>query len=134
LSQERVDAVLRGYDRFNRGEIDAALEGFAPDVVWIVPDILPDPGPFHGPDGVRRFWEMWRDTFSDFRIEVSKAFDLDDHVVVQAAVRGVGRDSGAEVTTPAFPSVWTWRGEKIVRMEMFQSTSAAQAAIGKVWT
>ena len=125
--------MLRGYELFNRGELDEALVGMDADIEWIVLDMLPDPGPFRGLEGVRRFWEMWKETFADFRIQIDEVFDLDDHVVVQASVRGVGRDSGAEVGTPSFPHVWTLRGDKVVRMQMFQTTAEAQAAIGKTW-
>ena len=48
-------------------------------------------------------------------------------------VRGTGRDSGAGVDTPAFPAVWTWRDDRIARMEMFMSEDSASEAIGKDW-
>jgi ketosteroid isomerase-like protein len=133
VSQERVDVILGGYEAFNRGDLEEALEGFGEEMEWIVPDLLPDPGPFRGPDGIRRFWEMWRETFQDFRIEIVEVHDLDDHVVVIARVHGTGRDSGAQVTTPAFPQVWTWSGDRIMRMEMFTGEDSASEAIGKDW-
>jgi ketosteroid isomerase-like protein len=133
VSQERVDRILAGYDLFNRGELDQAVIDFPDDIEWIAPDMIPDPGPYRGPEGVRQFWDMWHETFADFRIEIVEVHDLDDHVVVIARVHGTGRDSGAEVTTPAFPQVWTWSEGRIVRMEMFPSADTASAAIGKDW-
>jgi ketosteroid isomerase-like protein len=133
VSRERVERILGGYDQFNSGELDDALARFSTDIEWIVPDMLPDPGPYEGPEGVRRFWQSWRETFQDFRIEIMEVHDLDDQVVVITRVHGTGRDSGVEVSTPAFPAVWTWRGEKIVRMEMFVSEDSAREAIGKDW-
>jgi ketosteroid isomerase-like protein len=133
LSQDRVERVVYGYELFNRGELDQALEGFDDEIEWVTPDILPDPGPFRGAEGVRQFWTMWREIFTEFQIQIEEVFDLDEYVVVQASVSGIGRDSGAEVSTPSFPHVWTWRDDKIVKMEMFQSTAEAQAATGKSW-
>lgn len=133
MSQEVVDRILAGYDLFNRGDLDQALIGFSDDIEWVAPDMVPDPGPHTGPDGVRRFWDMWRDAFDDFRIEVLEVHDLDQHVVVIARVHGTGRDSGASVTTPVFPQVWTWDGDHVVRMEMFPSEDSAAEAIGKDW-
>jgi ketosteroid isomerase-like protein len=133
LSRERVERILLGYDLFNRGEIDRALEGFPDDIEWVVPDVVPDPESYTGPDGVRRFWDMWRESFDDFRIEILDVHDLDDHIVLSTRVRGRGRDSGAELTTPAFPQVWTFSGDRIVRMEIFQSEGAVREAIGKDW-
>jgi hypothetical protein len=64
---------------------------------------------------------------------VVEVHDLDDHVVVITRVHGTGRDRGAEVTTPSFPTVWTWRGDEIVRTEMCMSEENAREAIGKDW-
>jgi len=133
VAREVVDRVLAGYDLFNRGEFDEAMVGFSDDIEWIAPDMVPDPGPHRGIDGVRRFWEAWRETFPDFRLEVLEVHDLEEHVVVMARVHATGRGSGAPVTTPAFPQVWTWNGSEVVRMEMFTDSDAAAAAIGKDW-
>jgi ketosteroid isomerase-like protein len=133
VSVELVERIRAGYDLFNRGELDQALIGFSDDIEWTAPDMVPDPGPHRGPEGVRRFWEMWRESFQEFRLEVMEVHDLDEHVVVIARIHGIGRDSGAPVTTPSFPQVWTSNGTEIVRMEMFTSEDAAAEAIGKDW-
>jgi ketosteroid isomerase-like protein len=133
VSRDRVERILRGYDLFNSGEIDEALEGFPDDIEWVVPDVVPDPGSYSGREGVRRFWDMWRESFEDFRIEILKVHDLGDYVVLSTRVRGRGRDSDAELTTPTFPQVWQFSGDRIVRMEIFQSEAAAREAIGKDW-
>lgn len=131
LSRERVERILAGYERFNRGELDEALVGFSDDVEWVAPPQFLEPGPFKGPAGVRRFWDTWLETFQDFRIEIEEVHDLEDHVVVIARVHGTGRDSGADVATPSFPHVWTFRGDEIVRMEM--SEEAAREVLGRNW-
>jgi ketosteroid isomerase-like protein len=133
VSHERVERILDGYRLFNEGELDEALAGFSDEIEWVVLDVFPDRGPYRGRDGVRRFWDTWHETFEGFGAEIVEIHDLDDHVVVITRVHGTGRDSGAEVNTPAFPTVWTWRGDDIVRMEMFESEEAARAAIGEDW-
>jgi ketosteroid isomerase-like protein len=133
VAREVVERILAGYDLFNRGELDQALIGFSDQIEWVAPDMVPDPGPHRGPEGVRRFWDTWRESFQEFRLEVMEVHDLDEHVVVIARIHGIGRDSGAPVTTPSFPQVWTSNGTEIVRMEMFTSEDAAAEAIGKDW-
>jgi ketosteroid isomerase-like protein len=130
MSRERVETILGGYAAFNSGDIGAALEGFAEDIVWEVPDVLPDAGPFAGREGVRRFWELWRENFTDFRVELGEVIDAGDHVIVMIRVRGRGRDSGVEVTTPEFPQVWTWRGDAIAHVRMLTSREEALAEAG----
>jgi ketosteroid isomerase-like protein len=128
VSGERVERVLRAYELFNGGELENALEDFADEAEWLVLDQLPDPGPFRGPEGVRRFWEMWRESFPDFEAEVQKTIDLGDHVAVTIQVRGRGRDSGIEVRTPSFVQLWTWRGDAVVKVEMLPDEEAAEEA------
>jgi ketosteroid isomerase-like protein len=133
MSDERVARILDGYELFNQGRLDEALKDFPDDIEWVAPDLFPEPGPYRGREGVRTFWETWHETFQEFRIEVLQVHDLEEHVVVIMRVLGTGRDSGVQVDTPAFPAVWTWRGDDIVRMEMFTTEDAAGEAIGKDW-
>jgi ketosteroid isomerase-like protein len=129
MSRERVERVRRGYDAFNRGDYEAALDGFAEDVVWEVLDMLPDAGPFVGKQGVLTFWEMWREQFTGFRVEIEETEDLGEQVLAMMRVHGTGRDSGAEVATSTMVQLWTLRGEKIVRVQMFSSREEALEAI-----
>jgi ketosteroid isomerase-like protein len=133
VSRERVERVLDLYRLFNEGKFDEALQELPDDIDWVVLDVLPDQGPYRGREGVRRFWATWQETFDDFRIEILATHDLDHQVVVTMRVGGTGRDSGIGVDSPAFPAVWTWRDDDIVRMEMFSSEDDLRAAIGKDW-
>jgi ketosteroid isomerase-like protein len=130
VSRERVEQILAGFRAFNEGRPEEALEGLPDDIEWLVPAELPDPGPFIGREGILRFWSMWRETFSEFEVEIDEVIDAEEHVIVMIRVHGRGRDSGAEVSTPSFPQVWTWRGDQISRVEMLPSRQAALDSIG----
>ena len=91
---------------------------------------LPDPGPFKGPEGVRRFWGMWADTFDEFRAELEEYVEAQGSVVIVARMVGRGKDSGAAVDSPSFPMVWTFHDEQVVRVEMLPNKAAALEAIG----
>lgn len=130
MSQENVEAVLRGYEAFNRGDLDAAIEGFHPDLEWQGPEVLPEEDVYRGVEGVRRFWEQWLELFEDFQIEIEEVIDARENVVVMAVIRGRGRESGAEVRTPSFPHFWTIRDGKAIRMKMFPTKAAALEAAG----
>jgi len=92
--------------------------------------MLPDPGPFRGPEGARRFWGMWADTFDDLQAEPVEYVDAGASVIVITRMVGRGKDSGVAVDTPAFPMVWTTRDNVLVRMEMFDDREKALAAVG----
>jgi ketosteroid isomerase-like protein len=133
VSRERVERVLGLYRLFNEGKFEQALQELPAEIEWVVLEVLPDQGPYRGREGVRRFWRTWQETFERFRVEILEVHDLDDQVVVMMRVGGTGRDSGIEVDSPAFPSVWTWRDDKLVRMEMFTDEDSVRAAIGTDW-
>lgn len=130
MPREIMDRVMRGYEAFNRGDFDSAVEGFHADIEWMGYDLLPENQTYRGHDGVKRFWDSFREVFDDFRIEVDETIDAGDQVVVMARVAGRGKDSGVEVVTPAFAHVWTIRDELVIRMEMFPTRADALAAVG----
>ena len=128
MSRERVERILEGLDAFNRGDFEAVIREFPDDIEWQVLEQLPDQGPFRGRDGVLRFWKSWRESFSDFRAEIDEIVDAGDHVIVMMHMVGRGRDSGAEVETPTYAQMWTFRGDEVKRVRMLQSKEAALEA------
>jgi ketosteroid isomerase-like protein len=92
--------------------------------------MLPDTGPFRGPEGTRRFWETWADAFDEFHAEPVEYADAGESVIVITRMVGRVKDSGAAVDTPAFPMVWTTRNDVVVRVEMFDDRDKALAAVG----
>ena len=96
----------------------------------MLPD-FPDQGPFRGPEGTLRFWKTWSEAFSEFYAEVEGYAAANESVmIVVGRMVGRARDSDAAVDTPSFAMVWTARGGKVVRMEMFESKMAAFDAVG----
>jgi ketosteroid isomerase-like protein len=130
MSQERVQAILGGYEAFNRGAPDESEWNLSADFEFIPPPILPDVDVARGPEGFMAFLQTWSETFADFRFEVEEALDAGDHVLVMAAMRGTGRDSGVDVSTPSFAHVWSFRGQEIVRMEAMPNRATAVEKLG----
>jgi ketosteroid isomerase-like protein len=131
MSSESVEVIRRGYEAFNRGDLDSAIADMDPQIEWLGPAILPDaPSAYRGHDGVRAFWAIWDEVFEQFWVEIEEMIDAGDQVVAMVRIHGRGRDSGVDVATPSFPHVWTVRDGKQVRMEMMPSRREALAAVG----
>ena len=119
--------ALRGlYEQWTAGEwSDASL--FDPYVVAVLPD--PAPQPHYGVEALaaytRRFLEPWE----DIRIEVAGYRDAGNVVVASIRLIGKGRTSGIETDYRA-THVWTFRGEHVVRFEVFESEAEALEAAG----
>ena len=130
MSRKRVDRLLNAYEALNRGDFDAVSANLRDDFEFIPPPMLLETGVFKGPDGLRRLWETYTETFADFRAEVEEVIEAGDRVIVMAAVAGTGGDSGLAVRTPSFAWVWTFDGDTAVRMEAMPNRATALEAVG----
>ena len=130
MSEENVELVYESNDAFNRRDLDAFLAFADPDIEWS-PLILEleGGGPYHGHDGVRRWWESWLDVAPDFNGEVEDVGVLGDVTVARVRLRGHGGASGATLEQ----TVWQfaeWREKKCVRYRTFASEAEAFEAAG----
>ena len=99
MSQENVEAVRRGLDRWNRGDVDAWLESAHPDIEWVSEVAMRMEGAatsFSGPAGMRRYWDEWRAVWN-VTIDVYETRDLGDIVLAMARVRTRGEASGIDI-------------------------------------
>ena len=123
--------MRRGYDAFNDGDIDAALQLFHPEIVWhtyIVPG--PGGGTYRGHDGVRELWSDAKRIFGDFRNVPEEMFDAgDDRVVTFVRVEGIGVKSGVAVQA-RIGHVHTFREGKVIRVQSFEDRGEALRAAG----
>ncbi len=127
---DRLAVVRDGYDAFNRGDIEAALEGLHPQVEWhtyIVPG--PGGGVYRGHDGVRELWTDARRTFGEFRNVPEQILAAGEQVLAYVSVEGVGARSGAAVQA-RIAHVFTFRDEKILSVRSFGDRDEARRAAG----
>jgi len=130
LGDRRVKIVLRGYEAFNCGELDEAIEMFDPEVAWHT-WIVPGPGgaTYRGYAGVRELWSDARNVFGNFRNEPERIIAADGKVVAFVCVRGVGKGSGAEVEG-RIAHIYTFRGEKVLLVESYEDRDEALRVVG----
>jgi ketosteroid isomerase-like protein len=87
MSQENVELVRRGFDAFNRRDLDAYMALMDPDVEGI-PRMVAIEGDYRGYDGIDRWWKELLDVFPDFSIEVGEVRDLGDLTLAVTRLRG----------------------------------------------
>jgi ketosteroid isomerase-like protein len=124
--KRNAELVREGMQSWSRGDLDATLELIDPGIVWrpvtAWPGIQPE---YRGHDGVRRFWDAFRDPWEEITMEADEIRELDEHrVLTRSHFRGRGRASG--VTTEAvLHTVWTIENGKLLRFESFTDEQAA---------
>jgi ketosteroid isomerase-like protein len=131
MSQENVEVVLDQFAATNERDFQRAMGHYAEDVQLVVdPAAFLDGGTFTGRDAVGEWFGNWFRTFEPgYHFEIEEARDLGGVILLVAAQRARGRTSGAEVQTQ-MGYLYTVRGGKIVRAELYRSRAAALEAAG----
>src|SRR4029450_12225709 len=97
MSEENVEMVRRGYEAFNRGDIDGVLDLCAPGIEWSDMATF-DTDAVTGKEAVRAYFKMGMEPWEEIRREPEEIIDLGgDQVLVLVHATGRGRESSVEV-------------------------------------
>jgi ketosteroid isomerase-like protein len=132
MSEENAEIVRRLYDAIGRGDTDAVLALYDPDVEW---DFGRSPfrdfvkhDVYRGHSGVRDLIrERYEDAWESVTDELEDVIDAEDRVISIIKTRGRGRASGAQ-TEMTHAGVWTIRDGKILRVEWMSREEALEVA------
>jgi ketosteroid isomerase-like protein len=131
MSQENVARFLEIHEAWNRGDLETA-EALARDVV--APEVEIDPlylgQVYKGLEGMREMRADISETWEDYRFELEETVDLDEHLLVVGRILGRGAGSGVPINQP-LATLWTFRGDKAVRVKSFMSRQEALEAAGR---
>jgi ketosteroid isomerase-like protein len=131
MSQENVEIVRRGFDAYNRGDLDGLLERWAPDAVvdWSRSRGF-DAGVFRGHDAIRAHWQRLLESFDEVRIELVEPIEEveDGLLVVENLGYLRGRD-GIEVQTRSALLI-TIRDGQTASFTLYQTKQEALEAAG----
>jgi ketosteroid isomerase-like protein len=127
VSEENVELLLRGYETWNRRDLEAALEFLDPEIEWRFSDkevALPDGAlVYHGHDGVRQFWAQFMEPLPEIQIDVERTLDGNDYVVAFI------RSRATAINQPSV-HVWTFRDGKVVTFTAYNDPDRALEAVG----
>jgi ketosteroid isomerase-like protein len=130
MSQENVEALREGFDRFRRtGDFDD--EVFDPDFVWDMSTFhgWPEARTYAGVAGAREFMSNWISAWDDWGLAVEELHDAGDKVVAIVRQRGRAKSTGLPVDMH-FAMVWTFRDGKQLRMQAYDDPAEAMRANG----
>jgi ketosteroid isomerase-like protein len=131
MSQQNVEVVKQGFEAFALDGWQALLPFLHPEFEAITsPEVAMEPDTYRGEEGVRRYFESFEEAMEDIRFLPEGEFlDAGDKVFVPFRLAARGKETGIEVEQPAF-QVWTLRGGKLLRVEVFGAREAALEAAG----
>jgi ketosteroid isomerase-like protein len=130
MSDENVEIVRTGYQRYlATGEFTDEI--VTADFVWDMSNFhgWPEQQVYNGADGARTFLKDWTDAWEDWQLEVDALHDAGDRVVALLRQQGRSKANGM-VVEMSFAQVWTVRGGKEARMDMYSDPAEAFEATG----
>jgi ketosteroid isomerase-like protein len=116
MSEENVQLVRKGYEAWNRQDLEGALEMLAPGF-----EFRPLPGYFdlkdiyQGREGFTSFWETWLDAWKTMKIKIERLEGRDDRVLAWIRFEGIGRTSDVPVSLDV-GHLWTVRGGQVISL------------------
>jgi ketosteroid isomerase-like protein len=130
MSRENVELVERLWAAMNSGDLEAVLASCHPDVEldWSRA-IGPEPGVYHGHDGLRRFAQSYQDVFDEIVLDAEEFIDAGDEVAVPHVGKFRHHDGLTVHGAPAV-FVFTIKNGQLVRFRMFNRRDEALAAVG----
>ena len=129
MSKETVEAVRRGYEIFNRRDIEAWLELFHPDVEAHDLAGIPDAPVRRGHDALREWVAMMDDIWADARYEPEEFIDAGEFVVVAVHGKARGLRGGVPLDIPMF-HVFEIQDGKARRVRAYLDRAEALEAAG----
>jgi ketosteroid isomerase-like protein/DNA-binding CsgD family transcriptional regulator len=128
VSSDNLELVRRHYEDWNRGDTDAVIAAFAPDVEWHGHPRLPEPGPYTRRAEVERWMAQFREAWGELSAEPIELIDAGDSVVALVHMTGRGRGSGVEVQGGVDVHVMTLGGDGITYFQIHPGDIAADRA------
>jgi hypothetical protein len=116
MAEANLEALQRGYEALNRGDLSGVLELLDPDIEWHEPGDSPEAGTHHGRDSFERFFRSWIDSFDEFRVEPEHVVERRNELIAVVRQSGRGRASGVEIEI-RLAHVWTIEDGRAVRWE-----------------
>lgn len=131
MASGNAELVRRGYEAWNRGDVEAVVSFLDPQIEWRGYTHIPESGTLEGRDEVKAWLERFLDAWEQLEIEVTELIDAGDQVVALVRFRGSVKGSGVPVEGGTDAHVWTVRGGHIVAVTLYQGTREALEAIGR---
>ena len=125
MSRENVERIEEGFAAHNRGDLDALVELYDPEVVFETLLL----GTHHGNEAIRLIYEENQKTLAGYDVVPEELIDEGDKVVAVVKMEGAGSSSQISMDE-GFAFVFTFKGDRVVREQAFRNREEALEAAG----
>jgi ketosteroid isomerase-like protein len=128
MARDKLDVIREVNDAFNSGDLERILAVIDPDFETSVPaQFSAEPDTYRGHDGIRRYFDSFRDVMEEIRFEQMEMRVVEPYVVVDLRLTARGITTGIPVEQ-RLAQVWTVRDGRALEVRNFASFAAALAA------
>ena len=127
MGSSNVEIVQEAFAAFARSDLEAVLDLSDPEIVVRDPDRTGTA--FHGPAGLRAFFEEWLENWEEYRSEPLDFIEAGDQVLVHTMQTGRGKLSGIELQQDLF-QVFRVRDGKFVEYRLYTDRAEAFRSVG----
>jgi len=124
VAEANVEALQRGYEALNRGDLSGVLDLLDPEIEWHEPEPSPDAGSHTGRESFEGFLRGWIASFDGFKVEPEQVVERDDNLIAVVHQSGRGRASGVQVDA-RLAHVWTVKDGRAIRWEAVANVDEA---------
>jgi ketosteroid isomerase-like protein len=131
MARDKLDLVREICALWSGGDLEATIQLIAQDAIWEPSGKFIGSGAtYRGHDGVRRFWDVFREPWEEISLEPVDATELDEaRLLTRTRFRGAGRTSGVVTETELYV-IWTVRDDELLRYQSYADRAAALQAAG----
>ena len=129
MADADVEALRRGFEAYERGDMETALRNIAPDFVVNDHIIMEDSTDVRGPEAMAKNLERVGEAFPRMRYEILEAIDLDDRVVLRVVAHLKGATTGLEWDQEV-GQLWVIEDGLAKSLDIYPSWEQARRAAG----
>jgi ketosteroid isomerase-like protein len=131
MTDEAVRRIRGGLGAWSDGNLEGALANLRPDLEFVTSGVFLGVEPvYHGHEGFRQFWQDFRDTWEQIRVEIRHIVEGEQRrYAMVGQFHAMGRD-GIGVERPVGMVFVSTADDEIARIESYAAWEDALEAAG----
>jgi ketosteroid isomerase-like protein len=126
-----VETVRKALEAFNSEDVERIVALTHTDFEAVVPPALStEPDIYRGHDGIRRYFQSFKDAMDEIRFHPEQFWEVGQAVVLVMRITAKGRQTAIPVEQH-IAQVWSIRDGKVIGVRAYVSLSEALKAVGR---